>query len=285
MTPRRRELRELAALTLLASLVFTLWPQLDLWISACFHQTGAGFPADRWPLVRAVYQAVPWIGRALFLACVVVLVVAVVRAEAVSRRLWRRSAALALCLLLGVGVLVNGVLKEHWGRPRPVEVQAFDGPMPYRAALQVSSLCAHNCSFVSGHAATGFALMAWGSFATRARRRAWLLRGAACGLALGLLRVAQGRHFASDIVFALAAVWASTLAAHWLWLRVMLWRRQRRVRAAAVGGVLQPGAALGSATLGAAARIDAGLQPVAASAPASPSPQQGGSRRTTSPRA
>jgi lipid A 4'-phosphatase len=100
--------------------------------------------------------------------------------------------------------------------------------MPYRAALHVSSLCAHNCSFVSGHAATGFALMAWGSFAARSRRRAWLLRGAVCGLVLGTLRVAQGRHFASDIVFAMAVVWASTVAARWLWLRVMLWRRARR---------------------------------------------------------
>jgi lipid A 4'-phosphatase len=130
-----------------------------------------------------------------------------------------------LSLLLGIGALVHGVFKDHWGRPRPNEVTAFAGPHAFVPALHRSSACTRNCSFVSGHAATGFALIGLGMFAAPRRRWQWWLMGTAAGTAIGVMRVAQGRHFASDIVFSLLIMWGTSLLLRELWLRIAWLRR------------------------------------------------------------
>ncbi len=38
---------------------------------------------------------------------------------------------LALLYILGPGVLVNLLFKEHWGRPRPVNIVEFGGTQQY----------------------------------------------------------------------------------------------------------------------------------------------------------
>lgn len=224
MKARHAERLALLALAAAATLLFDGWPALDLRVSAAFFD-GQRFPADGWPAVRAVYVAVPWLGWGLFIAALALWLGARWRRE-IGRRWWRRGAAVALCLLLGLGGVVHGLLKDHWGRPRPVEVQAFHGALPFQPALQWSALCRRNCSFVSGHAATGFALIAGGLFGAPRTRRRWWCAGVAAGLAIGLLRVAQGRHFASDIVFGLVVIWACCLLLRELWLHGQLWRRR-----------------------------------------------------------
>jgi lipid A 4'-phosphatase len=52
----------------------------------------------------------------------------------------------------------------------------------------------------------GFYLAAVGLAFPR-HRRAWLVAGLAAGSAIGLLRLAQGAHFLSDIVFAGMLTW------------------------------------------------------------------------------
>lgn len=177
--------------------VFLAFPQLDLIVSRLFHVPGMGFPVRSIPTVRAVHEFIGVLPK--------VFVVLLAAFLAFSHRFryrpqWRRAAAFTLLLLLlGPGLVVN-VFKEGWGRARPVEVHEFGGPHEFTAALVPSSQCATNCSFTSGHAATGFALMAPAFFLQR-RRRAWLATGVAAGLAFGLLRIAQGGHFLSDVLF------------------------------------------------------------------------------------
>ena len=141
--------------------------------------------------------------------------------------LFRSCAALALVLALGLGAVVHGVFKEHWGRPQPNETTAFAGALAFQPALHPSALCATNCSFVSGHAATGFVLMACGLFGTARTRRRWALIGLSAGLLIGLVRVAQGRHFASDIVFGALLIGLCGLLLREAWLRALRWRRRR----------------------------------------------------------
>src|SRR5205807_2428943 len=58
-----------------------------------------------------------------------------------------------------------------------------------------------NCAFVAGDAAAGYFLLAFALLARR--RRALAIAGAlAAGTALGAVRVIQGGHFLSDVVFA-----------------------------------------------------------------------------------
>lgn len=211
----------------LLGLAFVAWPGLDLAISAALHdplRVPAFFAAEH-PLVRASYVAVPWLGRGALLAAAAVTLWPRPRAGR-----WRRRAA----LLLGVAVLANGavvswLLKDHGGRPRPLAVHEFGGDQPFVAALRPGGPCDRNCSFVSGHAATGYALMAVGLLSAPATRRRWTAAGLAAGTAIGVGRVLQGGHFASDVVFAAIVVGGVCALLRTAWLHARLRRRRRRL--------------------------------------------------------
>jgi lipid A 4'-phosphatase len=53
--------------------------------------------------------------------------------------------------------------------------------------------------------------MAWGMWAGWQRRRKFLLMGMVAGAGIGAVRVAQGGHFFSDVVFSGWAVWLTYL--------------------------------------------------------------------------
>lgn len=204
-----------------------LMPGGDLAVSHQFWVPGRGFVGNDLAIVRWIYEMVPWMGR---LAAIVGLVL-LVRAGGAPRVRWRRrSLMLALVMVTGVGALVNGVFKEHWGRARPVNVDSFGGDRIFTPAWRPSAECRSNCSFVSGHAATGFALMGVGALSTLAVRRRWCLIGIVAGLLIGLGRISQGGHFVSDVIFAGLAVWTSVALVRSVWLRLRLWRRTRSYR-------------------------------------------------------
>lgn len=209
----------------LLGLAFVIWPGLDLALSAAVHDPGRApaFLAADHLLVRASYVAVPWLGRGVLLAAAAVTLWP---RERVGR--WRRRAALLLGVaLLGNGAAVTWLLKDHGGRPRPLAVHAFGGDQPFVAALRPGGPCGHNCSFVSGHAAAGYTLMAVGLLSAPATRRRWAAVGLAAGTAIGAGRVLQGGHFASDVVFAAIVIGAVCALLRAAWLRARLRRRRR----------------------------------------------------------
>jgi lipid A 4'-phosphatase len=112
----------------------------------------------------------------------------------------RSLAFLALSLALGPGLIVDGVLKDHVHRPRPVKVYEFGGTLDFQPYDRIAGPCPRNCSFPSGEAATGFWLAAPASLAPMPLRP--ILTGAALlfGAATGLLRMSVGKHFLSDVV-------------------------------------------------------------------------------------
>jgi len=103
-------------------------------------------------------------------------------------------------LLLATIVLVNMILKELWGRPRPYQVEELGGDQPFVLPGTISNFCENNCSFVSGEASSAAWLITFLVFIPR--RWQW-----PAGILIGLyvvffsgLRVAFGRHFLSDVV-------------------------------------------------------------------------------------
>ena len=232
---RTQELYLWAGTLALACVMFGEWPQLDLRVSALFVQPGFGFVGQQHGWVLGLYHWVPWVTRAVGVLLVILLCLWRLRVLRLSPAQLRRASALLFCLVVGTGLMVNGVLKETWGRPRPHEVQPFGGALSFVPALVPSNLCSHNCSFVSGHAASGFALIGLGVFAAPARRRYWVGVGLVAGFIVGLGRVMQGGHFASDIVFSGLVMWGCALLLRWGWLR---WRvranRRRRARSEAL---------------------------------------------------
>jgi len=218
-----------AALLALSVVVFELVPEVDLRVSAHFHD-GGQFLGVGWAWVQAIYLGSPWVGRALVLIALLVLAGGLWRPTRVARHWRRRALALVVVAALGVGLVVHDLLKDSWGRPRPVATQAFGGDAPFQPPLRPSDLCPRNCSFVSGHAAGGFMFLAVGLLGARRTRWRWWLAGTAAGAVIGLARIAAGGHYLSDIVFGLLAVWGTALIVREVWLRLAAWRQARRRR-------------------------------------------------------
>lgn len=197
-----------------AGCLLILFPVFDLWAASLFFDPQLhGFCIEIDPFFRALREAVDGLGRALSATLVLALfILHLIKAQAETKK---KAWFLVLCLLLGPGLIVNGVFKEHWGRPRPKEVLQFEGKKTFVRAAQPSSQCQKNCSFPSGHASLGFYFV---SFAyVFASRRFWRRCGFWGGAGLGAMRMAQGGHFLSDVVFAGVFV----CGAIWLCAKIM----------------------------------------------------------------
>lgn len=237
MKTRHQEMLFLAVMVVLAIALFETWPTLDIAVSASFFD-GQGFVGGDWGWANLIYHGVPQLGTWLVLLAAVLALIPLAGARGrriVKPWLQRRAIASLLMVFLGVGLVVHNGLKDSWGRPRPQEVQVFGGPKIYQAPLQHSTQCERNCSFVSGHAAAGFALIALGMFGSRRTRWRWWAIGAVAGSVIGLARVVQGRHFFGDIVFCLLVLWLVCVLLREGWLRLAAARlaRRRRLRAGA----------------------------------------------------
>ena len=189
------------AVGVVAAVTFIALPQIDPAVVAWFHVDGEGFPLNRIPLLARMSSAL----RVVYLAGGLILLGMIVWSfHARSPPAWlppRRVAAYLLAVLVvGPGVVVNMVFKDYWGRARPAETIEFGGERTFSPPLVISDQCARNCSFVSGDAAVGFSLTAFG-LAFAHRRRRWLVAGLAAGIGIGILRIALGRHYPSDVIF------------------------------------------------------------------------------------
>jgi lipid A 4'-phosphatase len=105
-----------------------------------------------------------------------------------------------LSIALGAGLLTNVVLKDSWGRARPSQIVEFGGPKQFSPPFMRSTQCDKNCSFVSGDASLATTYMAFAVIATRNKRRWWAALGIFAAI-VGLMRMARGSHFLSDVVF------------------------------------------------------------------------------------
>jgi lipid A 4'-phosphatase len=207
---------------LIASLaLFWLVPGIDLFVSRLFYAPSQGFPLGAWPPLREFTASIKWI----VWATLAIALVGAVWLRLGGRPLWRldRNALIFLvaALTIGPGILVNTVLKDHWGRARPYQIEEFGGTHQFTPAPVPADQCARNCSFVSGHAALGFFLVAFAFLLPTGRPRNLALAGAlGFGALVGLARIAAGHHFLSDVIGAgLVVMGTSWLLHRWLVVR------------------------------------------------------------------
>ncbi len=114
----------------------------------------------------------------------------------------RAALFLIATLALGPGIVTNLILKDHWGRSRPIDVQQFGGADKFTPWWDPRGECPNNCSFVAGEPSGAFWTLAPAALAPLELQP--LAFGAALvfGTAVGVLRIGGGGHFFSDVVFA-----------------------------------------------------------------------------------
>ena len=215
----RRGVAAYAAVFALAAAIFLLFPGIDLWTSGLFYRPEGHFFLGDWAPVRVIYRGVPYIVELVVIAVPALCLVALWRRRSAAALDTRAAAFLLLSLALGPGLLVNAVLKDHWGRARPAQVTEFAGTQHFTPALIPADQCARNCSFPAGHPAIGFYLVSF-AFLVRNPRRRRVAEGAAiaAGALIGLTRIAQGGHFLSDVVFSGLLVYGTS----WLLYRAIM---------------------------------------------------------------
>lgn len=130
----------------------------------------------------------------------------------------RKGALLCvLPMVFGAGLIVHPLLKDHWGRPRPRQVETFGGTENFRPFYSPNfTLHSHHKSFPCGHCTMGFyfyVLIFLGCRLNRPYIRAlgWVLT-LFLGISLSLARIAQGGHFFSDTLFTALILWGVTYA-------------------------------------------------------------------------
>lgn len=195
---------------LLLAALFLLFPGIDLAVSDLFFEPDGGFVWKKAAPALWSYEGVKVLRDVLVGTLCVVIVLSLLLFRRGLAPLLPRAAFLFLVLALGPGLVVNGLLKDQFGRARPDKVTEFGGASPFTPAFVVSQACESNCSFVSGHASMGFYLLSFG-FVDPRRRRWWMAAGLLAGGYAGSMRVVQGAHFLSDVIFAFFAVYATAL--------------------------------------------------------------------------
>lgn len=194
------------ALFALADLALA-WPGLDLALAGLFHDPVTGFGARGQPWERLAYHSIGPLLTVLGLGLISHWLWVRRRADGSGRRV----AFLLALLLLIPGLLVNQILKDHWGRPRPVQVAEFGGTRAMVPAFVPSAQ--GGGAFCSGHAAAAAWVVAV-AVAMRGARSAWTLLALAYAGLVGFARIAAGAHFASDVLTAFLLVWIGWYLLH-----------------------------------------------------------------------
>jgi lipid A 4'-phosphatase len=193
------------AVAVVVGVVFAIAPRLDLQISALF------FKNPPWPGIFAV-NAQPWVqytrdGARLLIALLVAPAFLAILGKLIlpRRRMLiegRAAALLILTLAIGPGLVTNVILKDHWGRARPIDVVEFGGAQHFTPWWDPRGDCPNNCSFIAGEPAGAFWTLAPAALAPPQWRLLAYGAALAFGGGIGVLRIASGGHFFTDVVFA-----------------------------------------------------------------------------------
>lgn len=192
----------IAAVAALAAVVFLSMPDIDLWVGRHFYIGKGGFIGGELASVRFLRN----VFIVFFWACVLLSIVGMVRTRKSAGAWlgWRfpHWLFMAVCLGVGPGLVANLMLKDQWGRPRPKHLIEFGGSKTFTPPILMSKQCPRNCSFVSGEAAAIY-IPFYAAAAVMPQSAVLLVAtGTAMGLAAGAVRIAQGGHFLSDVIFA-----------------------------------------------------------------------------------
>ncbi len=207
---------------LVAAFVFVGFPQIDIAVSRLFNPDGAfvfNYPGIMKSL-RMFFFVIVW--AAAGTAVVGLIFTALFRRKFLTLS-FPKWLFLALCLLIGPGLTANTIFKDNWGRARPFHIEEFGGKQKFTPVLMYSDQCEKNCSFFGGEAASSYMVFFALALLFRRWRRTLFLTGIAAGMTAGFIRIGQGGHFLSDVIF--AGIFMALIAEFLYWLIFDVGRR------------------------------------------------------------
>lgn len=209
----RRAILEFFAWPLLAGLAVSAairLTDLDLRLASGFWQAGGqSWPGRETAWAMALYDYGTWPAVALAMGSLLFVVISFIR-KLPGRRV---ALFLVLSMIAGPGLVVNAIFKDYYGRPRPAQVTEFGGDL---TMLQVGTPGTPGAgkSFPSGHASMGFFLgvPAWILLRRRPRAAfACATLGIGAGALIGYVRMLQGGHWLSDVLWSGLFVYLTSL--------------------------------------------------------------------------
>ena len=221
---RRFWLWDLLGLCLLA--VVATFPfrgtSLDIVAGGLFYrpdQPSPWFLENRFPW-RFLYDYGTWPALVVGLASTGGLLASVFKPSLIR---WRRHLLfLILSLAIGPGLLVNVIFKDHWGRPRPRQIEQFGGHWHHQDVLD-KGVSGRGKAFPCGHSSMGYYFVVFYFLLRRKRRLAAFMSLACAGLygsLLGAARMAAGAHFLSDVLWSAVFTAGAAFLLYYLILRV-----------------------------------------------------------------
>lgn len=206
-------------------LVFGLWPELDLKLAGLFYEPPPrGFWRSYAPLYLRLRDASTWIIALVAIPAFAALAIKLVQPRRPLLIPGRAMLLMMITLALAPGVIANLILKEHWDRPRPIDVTEFGGSEHFRPWWDPRGDCEKNCSFVAGEPSGAFWTLAPALLLPPPWRAVAVAASLTFGAAVGLQRMGAGAHFFTDVVFAGVFAFLTIWLTHgWLYR----WRRTR----------------------------------------------------------
>ncbi|ACL70630.1 phosphatase PAP2 family protein [Halothermothrix orenii] len=189
---------------------------LDIYIQSLFYKEDSGWYLKDHFFWKGLYEYGPVPALAIFLISLILFISGFFIKG--LKRYRKITIFIVLLMFIGSGLIVNFIFKDHWGRPRPRDIKEFGGEMEF-VHHWVMGNSGKNSSFPSGHASVAF-FMFFPYFIWRKHKktiaRFFLVLGTGYGLLMGLARVIQGGHFASDVVWAGGFMYLTGLALYYL---------------------------------------------------------------------
>jgi membrane-associated PAP2 superfamily phosphatase len=194
------------AIAVSAGLAFGLYPDLDLRIAGYFYgfedPVHYKFALRLYPPLMQARNVGLWIGTVLVVPAVAALMIKLVFPRRKLLMSGRAVVFLIATMVLAPGLMANVLLKDHWGRSRPIDVTQFGGTERFVAWWDPRGDCPSNCSFVSGDVTGAFWTVAPAALAPPHWRAIAYGAALALGTSMAVLRVMAGAHFPSDVIFA-----------------------------------------------------------------------------------
>ena len=186
-------------ITLLISIIFFFFPNLDITFSGLFFSNDNQFIASEktWFIYFVRKMLLPLMALLSFFIPLAAMIKYLLYKDKILNICVRDWVYFFSCLILGTVIIVNAIFKNLWGRARPNDTIIFGGDQPFSIPWLNVEYCETNCSFVSGDVSFFTLTLA---LLIIFNKTSWNIYAYIVIVVVSFLRMMEGDHFLSDTV-------------------------------------------------------------------------------------